>query len=137
MCSSDLSGKDQPAQPKPGEKPNSLAARAAAAAAMAEAAKAQQQAMAAARADGNVPGEQPSSDKPGDGKSGAKIEGGEMVQGAVPELRRVRAGEWGKLPPKLAQGLTEGQREGMAGEYRAMVDTYFKVIAERAKDKKP
>ncbi len=131
------SGKEQPAQPQPGDKPNSLAARAAAAAAMAEAAKAQQQAMAAARADGNVPGEKPTSESPGDGKSGAKINAGEMAQGQVPELRKARAGEWGKLPPKLAQGLTEGQREGMAGEYRAMVDTYFKVIAERAKDKKP
>ena len=63
-----------------------------------------------------------------------------LALGRVPSLEQLRyqaPGEWGKLPPKLAQGLTEGQREGMAGEYRAMVDTYFKVIAERAKDKKP
>jgi hypothetical protein len=30
----------------------------------------------------------------------------------------------------------EAQREAVGGEYRNMVETYFRVIAERAKEKK-
>jgi hypothetical protein len=44
--------------------------------------------------------------------------------------------DWAKLPPKLAQGLLEAQREGTAAEYRSMVETYFRVIAEKAREKK-
>ena len=48
----------------------------------------------------------------------------------------LKPGEWGKLPPKLARDLMEAQREGVSGEYRAMVETYFRVIAEKAREKK-
>jgi hypothetical protein len=30
----------------------------------------------------------------------------------------------------------EAQREGIGGEYRQMVETYFRVIAEKAREKK-
>jgi hypothetical protein len=33
----------------------------------------------------------------------------------------------------MAQELSEGTREGVSGEYRSMVDTYFRVIADRAR----
>lgn len=42
--------------------------------------------------------------------------------------------DWGKLPPKLARDLLEGRREKVAEEYRAMVETYFRVIAEKARE---
>ena len=40
---------------------------------------------------------------------------------------------WGKLPKKVAEQLSQGQREAVAGEYRNQVETYYRVIAERAK----
>jgi hypothetical protein len=54
--------------------------------------------------------------------------------GVLPALPNAGAGgTWGKLPPKMAQELSEGTREGVSGEYRSMVDTYFRVIADRAR----
>ena len=68
-----------------------------------------------------------------------KSEGGTLAQapaqgyGAVPDAKNLRAGEWGKLPKKMAEQLTKGQQEGIAPEYRGQVQTYYRVIAERAK----
>ena len=47
-----------------------------------------------------------------------------------------KRGEWGKLPKKLADQLTKGQQEAVAGDYRQAVETYYKVIAEKAKQQK-
>jgi len=44
-----------------------------------------------------------------------------------------KAGEWGKLPKQVAEQLTRGQNENVAGEYRNQVETYYKVIAEKSK----
>jgi hypothetical protein len=57
------------------------------------------------------------------------------VMAKLPDLpeRRADSRVWGKLPPKLARDLMEGQREKVAEEYRAMVETYFRVIAEKAR----
>jgi hypothetical protein len=63
-------------------------------------------------------------------ESGALGEGGRLAEVLL------KPGEWGKLPPKLARDLMEAQREGVSGEYRAMVETYFRVIAEKAREKK-
>ena len=41
--------------------------------------------------------------------------------------------DWGKLPKKVAEELSQGQRETIAGEYRNQVETYYRVIAERSK----
>jgi len=98
--------------------------------------KGQKSQMMAARAQGNVPGEKPSAETEGDGQ-GAKIEGDKLPPGALPLVRGLRAGDWGRLPPKLAQGLSEGQRESVAGDYRNQVDAYFRAVADRAKEKKP
>ena len=48
----------------------------------------------------------------------------------------MKRGEWGKLPKKLADQLTKGQQEAVAGDYRQAVETYYKVIAEKAKQQK-
>ena len=53
--------------------------------------------------------------------------------GALPGANVVRTGEWGKLPKKVAEQLTQGQREAVAGEYQNQVETYYRVIAERAR----
>jgi len=42
-------------------------------------------------------------------------------------------GDWGKLPKKMADQLSQGQQETVAPEYRNQVETYYRVIAERAK----
>jgi hypothetical protein len=82
------------------------------------------------------PGQQPShspfSQSPGQGQ-GAQVESGQLGEGQLPAQVMLKPGEWGKLPPKLARDLMEAQREGVSGEYRAMVETYFRVIAERAR----
>ena len=53
--------------------------------------------------------------------------------GALPTAKVAKTGEWGKLPKKVAEQLTQGQRESVAGEYQNQVETYYRVIAERAK----
>ena len=67
---------------------------------------------------------------------GASVEAGRQAEGQLPTGALLKPGEWGKLPPRLARDLMEAQRESVSGEYRAMVETYFKVIAERAREKK-
>ncbi|MBI3881555.1 MAG: hypothetical protein HY301_16025 [Verrucomicrobia bacterium] len=57
--------------------------------------------------------------------------------GALPNLPAGAAGQWGKLPPQMASQLLEGSRESVSGEYRAMVETYFRVIADKARAAKP
>ena len=54
------------------------------------------------------------------------------VTGPLPRLRKV---DWGKLPEKMARELIEGRREKVPAEYREMVETYFRVIAEKARRK--
>ena len=49
------------------------------------------------------------------------------------EATVIAGAEWGRLPPQLARELMEGQRDSGGGEYRSMIDTYFKVIAEKAR----
>ena len=122
-------GKTQ--QSQAGNDPNQNASNA-----MADAAQAQQAAMRSSRQGGNVPGEKPSSESQGTG-AGAAMKSDELAVGGLPELRNLNNADWAKLPPKLAQGLMEAQRENMASEYRAMVETYFRVIAEKAKEKRP
>ena len=47
----------------------------------------------------------------------------------------MKEGTWGKLPPKLARDLLEARHRKVAEEYRRMVETYFRVIAEKARKK--
>ncbi len=64
---------------------------------------------------------------------GATRAGGAGTYAALPELGEVRDGNWAKLPPKLAQDLREGQQNGVSGDYRVLVDAYFKAVAEKAR----
>jgi hypothetical protein len=109
--------------------------------ALASAAEAQAQSMRQGRqpgqgqAPGQMPGQMPFSNAPGTGK-GASVNSGPLAEGQLPGSAVLKPGEWGKLPPRLARDLMEAQRESVSGEYRTMVETYFRVIAERAKDRK-
>ena len=92
----------------------------------------------AARAEGNVPGEAPTSQaQPPKSEMGAAVNADAQPVGALPQLRRLAGADWGKLPPKVAQGLLEAQRADVNGEYRNQVETYFRAIAEMAREKKP
>ena len=51
----------------------------------------------------------------------------------MPALGELRDADWAKLPPKLAQDLRDAQQNGVAGDYRTVVEAYFKVLAERAR----
>jgi len=80
--------------------------------------------------------------KPGDpsasgtGQSGNGNRGNASAGTAdLPELDPAKQGEWGKLPPRLARDLLEGQREEVAAEYRKQVEAYFRAIAQKARVK--
>jgi len=42
----------------------------------------------------------------------------------------LKPGDWGKLPKKLAQDLTEAQRENVGGEYGQMIQHYFRAVSD-------
>lgn len=100
-----------------------------------QAARAQAFSMMSARAQGLTPGQQPMSENEGTGTGAAFRAAGAEV-GQLPELLRRLRGDWGKLPPKLARDLMESQQETVAGEYREMVELYFRAIADRATEGK-
>ncbi len=119
-------GQGQSAQQAMTQAQNALAAAAQAAAA----------AMRAARA--GSPADQPGNDVAQNemeavSKNGAKADAGKNPYGAMPDARTVKSGDWGKLPKKIAEQMTQGQREAVAGEYRNQVETYYRVIAEKGR----
>ena len=68
-------------------------------------------------------------------------QGADPTDYAIPEftvlpVNRNEAQDWGRLRGKSAQDLTEGRRESVGAEYRKRVETYFRVVAERARKKK-
>jgi hypothetical protein len=132
------------AQPSTGEQPSGqpgqpsapAPSQSAAAQAMAAAAQSQAAAMASARSDNLTPGQQPISQAESKG-GGAALIGGNLEAGKLPtDLTRLN-GVWGKLPPKLARDLLEARREGAGGEYREMVEVYFRAVADKAREKQP
>ena len=59
-------------------------------------------------------------------------------QNPVVELTRVNRTEnedWGQLRKQNADNATTGRRAAVAEEYRRSVETYFRVLAERARRK--
>ena len=68
-----------------------------------------------------------------------RSEGGTLAQSpstpykSPADAKGIKPGDWGKLPKKVAEELSQGQREAVAGEYRAQVETYYRVIAEKGK----
>jgi len=107
-------------------------------AAMQQAAQAAQQAMAQSRSQEVSP--TPGAMKAQGGqqavaKTGAKAQGDESGYGATGDARGLKQGAWGKLPKQMAEQLSRGQNEAVAAEYRNQVETYYRVIAEKAKAK--
>lgn len=114
-------GENQEGQPQPGTPLDSLtlAARQAQASLAQSRQLAQQQAMQAM----NQPGQQQTdsfSEPP---------EGGEFEVTAV---ERVENKRWGRLRKQSAEDVARGQSERISEAYRRSVETYFRVLAERA-----
>ena len=65
---------------------------------------------------------------------GAKFDGPGGPNAPLPEMATAKAPKtWGKLPPKLAEDLSKGSNESIPEEYRDAVETYYRVVAEKAK----
>ncbi len=126
-----------PGQQGKGEQPGQPSQDAAQAqAAMAAAAQAAAQAMRAERSENS---ETPvallaKGDLQAKSKAGVKADGTGTAYGKIGELNGLtKTGDWGKLPKQIAEELSQGQRETVAGEYRNQIETYYRVIAEKSK----
>ena len=116
---------------------------------LAQAQQSQQQQMADQRNQGQTPGaQQPSasqqtaqnqnqqsqqqSQATSQSKEGGDIQA--MLKDGVlgTELILVK-GDWGHLPSKMAEDLTEATRSEAAPEYRAAIESYYKAIATKAR----
>ena len=116
---------------------------------LSQAQQAQQQSMAQARAQGKVPGQAQNSpqtaqqnakksQQPSDSAQSSEDGGnfttvmkdGKMV--LVP-VGAIDVTDWGKLPSRMAEDLTEATRQEAAPEYRAAIEDYYKAIAAKAK----
>lgn len=118
----------------PGEGPAAEAARAVAGAAAAQA-RATVRARAEGQGGGGEPGDAPFGRTPGAGR-GASVEGGEAGEAALPRALRRLGGDWGRLRALRAENILEARREAVPAEYRDMVETYFRVLSERARERK-
>ncbi|MDG1895127.1 MAG: hypothetical protein P8J37_09475 [Fuerstiella sp.] len=61
---------------------------------------------------------------------------GALADFEVVGINRDENTEWGKLRGKSAEDLTTGRSEAVSEEYRKSVETYFRVLAERARKKR-
>jgi hypothetical protein len=66
-------------------------------------------------------------------RGGVSVAGQGHAYAQPPEARAITSSDWGKLPKKVADELTQGQRESVSSEYRNQVETYYRVIAEKSK----
>ena len=57
----------------------------------------------------------------------------ERTPAAFPQSVGAPAGDWGKLPKQVAEGLAQGRNEKVSGDYRAQIETYYRVISEKSK----
>lgn len=138
----------QPGQPAPGQpgqpgQPSSEqgqpGAPSAASSAMAQAAQAAQASMRQSRAQqgmAQTPGSLVSQSQNEKSEGGAQANAAGLDYKLATTAQGLKKGDWGKLPKKLADQLTKGQQEAIAGDYRQAVETYYKVIAEKAKEQK-
>lgn len=53
----------------------------------------------------------------------------------LPENLRLLSGDWGKLRKLSAKDLMEARKETVSEDYREMVNTYFRVISQKARQK--
>ncbi len=127
----------QPGEPQSGQpsgQPSDAAS--AAQAAMAQAAQAAAASMRQSRAQqgmAQIPSGLMSQSQSEKSLAGAQAQAPAMDYDLKADAQGLKRGEWGKLPKKLADQLTKGQQEAIAGDYRQAVETYYKVIAEKAK----
>ena len=66
-------------------------------------------------------------------KGGVRVAGAGQAYGQLAETKGLKNSDWGRLPKKVAEELTQGQRENVSAEYRNQIETYYRVIAERSK----
>jgi len=145
-----LNGAPQQQQAQQGQQQGQQQEQKGAQQSMAQAQKSQQQSMAQARAEGKVPGQSPGGQKqqqagqtPGKGQpkpdsSQSPEEGGNLAattskDGVLVPINVVVDGNWGKLPARMAEDLSEATRQEAAPEYRAAIESYYKAIANKAK----
>jgi len=105
--------------------------------------QAQQQSMADARNQGQAPGQKPGQQQAqnqkqqGQNSQAQSAEGGnqstQLQDGVLGEGAILVKGDWGHLPQKMADDLTEATRSEAAPEYRAAIESYYKAIAAKAK----
>ena len=105
--------------------------------------QAQQQSMADSRNQGQAPGQKPSQQQAqnqkqqGQNSQAQSAEGGnqstQLQDGVLGQITVLAKGDWGHLPQKMADDLTEATRSEAAPEYRAAIESYYKAIAAKAK----
>ncbi len=105
--------------------------------------QAQQQSMADSRNQGQAPGQKPSQQQAqnqkqqGQNSQAQSAEGGnqstQLQDGVLGQVMVLTKGDWGHLPQKMADDLTEATRSEAAPEYRAAIESYYKAIAAKAK----
>ena len=123
-----------PAAQSPAGQPADPAQNAATQAATA-AAQVQAGSMRMARSHGLAPGESP---VPAGASAGGGLTGRPSGHEPAPlPAANLTGGNWGKLPPKLARDLIDSQREGVGGQYREMVEMYFRALADKARENQP
>lgn len=94
--------------------------------------------MRASRTAPATPGPTPPTSFPGTPEKGAEAAAAASKAPLPAEPRSpAKEDDWGKLPTKIARELMEAQRENVSAEYRAMVEAYFRAIAEKAREKSP
>ncbi|MCF7788901.1 MAG: hypothetical protein K9N47_22440 [Prosthecobacter sp.] len=105
--------------------------------------QAQQQSMADSRNQGQAPGQKPSQQQAqnqkqqGQNSQAQSADGGnqstQLQDGVLGQATVLVNGDWGHLPQKMADDLTEATRSEAAPEYRAAIESYYKAIAAKAK----
>ena len=105
---------------------------AAAAQAMAAAAQANQSAARSERAQQSARSSTPGNSG-GSPSDTAAVAGGAGGSGALPGLDHKTGADWGKLPKRIATDLMEGRREQTSGEYQGAIESYFRTVAEKAR----
>ena len=105
--------------------------------------QAQQQSMADSRNQGQAPGQKPGQQQAqnqkqqGQNSQAQSAEGGnqstQLQDGVLGQVGVLVKGDWGHLPQKMADDLTEATRSEAAPEYRAAIESYYKAIAAKAK----
>lgn len=107
-----------------------------------QAQQAQQQSMADSRNSGQTPGSKPpqqmaQNQQQNQNTQSQSAEGGnkstQLQDGVLGQITVLVNGDWGHLPQKMADDLTEATRSEAAPEYRAAIESYYKAIANKAK----